>query len=146
MPTRTSLRDLAHTALQGVAATAGRVFKARSMPLPGAGSAGAAPKLPALLLYADRLQREDLASGGAYTVIVILTVHVVAEAATEEALDSALDTISADVESCLITDASLVAEVETISQSQIERQTNATGENFAGQDVHQYVLRWTEFV
>ena len=148
MPTRTSLRDLAYAALQSVAGVS--VFKARALPLPGAGTAGAAPKLPALLLYADRLQREDLASnpGGtcAYTVVTILTVHVVADAASEAALDSALDAISADVESRMLSDDALVSAVDTIAQSQIERAVDMSGERISGQDVHQYALRWTEFV
>jgi hypothetical protein len=146
MPTRSSLRDLAIAALTaGVADVSGRVLASRYAPVPGASNAGDAPMLPALLVYADRIQRE---ASAAYTqaVVVVLTVHVVAEAATEAQLESDLDSISDDVESIILSDSDLNAALEGVMQTQVERAVNPVGDRYTGQDIHQFALRWTEFI
>lgn len=146
MPTRRSLRDLAIAALSdGVAAVDGRVLASRYAPVPGASNAGDAVILPALLVYADRIQRES-AAAGVYAVVVVMTVHVVAEATTESQLESDLDSISEEVESIVLGDASLNAPLEGVMQAQVERAVNPIGDRYSGQDVHQFALRWTEFI
>lgn len=149
MPTRKTLRDLAIAALSddesGVTAVAGRVYASRIAPLPGASNAGTAPKFPALMVYADRIQREATAAS-VQAVVVVLTVHVVSEAATESALEAELDSISESVESILFSDTDFNEDLEGIMQTQVERAVSADSDRYSGQDVHQFALRWTEFI
>lgn len=146
MPTRASLRDQAISALSdGVTAVSGRVHASRFAPLASESNAGGATALPALLVYADKLQR-DAEAASVHAVVVVLTVQVVAEATTEAALESSLDSISASVESIILSDSDLNENLEGILQTQLERETRQDADRYAGRDVHQYALRWTEFI
>lgn len=145
-PARASLRAQAVARLTSqVTAVAGRVHASRSLPLPGNAVDGGTAALPALLVYADRLVREE-ASATAYHVTVALTVLVRVEQATEADTEADLDAISAAVETALLTDATLTGQLDAILQAEMVRTIDAGGERIAGQDAHQYALRWTEIV
>ncbi len=145
-PTRADLRARAVACLTSqVAAVAGRVHTGRALPIPGDATDGGTPALPALLVYADRLAREAV-SASAYHVTVALTVIVRVEQPTEATAETELDAISAAVETALLTDATLAGQLDSILQAEMVRTVEAGGERIAGQDAHQYALRWTELV
>lgn len=143
-PTRASLRAQAVARLTAqVTAVAGRVHASRSLPLPGNATDGGTAALPALLVYADRLVREVRADD-IYRATAILTVHVRAEQPTEALLEAELDALSTAVETALLADATLAAQLDAILQTEVARQVGAGGERVAGTDAHQFALRWTE--
>ncbi len=145
-PTRAGLRALAAGRLASqVGAVAGRLHAGRALPIPGDATDGGTPALPALLVYADRLVREAV-SASAYHVTVVLTVIVRVEQPTEAATEAELDAISTAVETALLTDATLAGQLDSVLQAEIVRTVEAGGERIAGQDAHQYALRWTELV
>ena len=145
-PTRATLRAQAVTRLAAeVTAVSGRAHASRALPLPGAAVDGGTAALPALLVYADRLVREARADG-TYHVTVALTVLVRSEQPTEAALEAELDALSAAVETAILTDPTMLAGLDSILQAEIVRTVEAGGARIAGQDAHQYALRWTEIV
>lgn len=145
-PTRTSIRAQAVSRLTAqVAAVSGRVYSSRSLPLPGDASDGGAPVMPCLQVYADR-QTRDARADDAFDVTATLVVVVRVERQTEAQVETDLDTLSAEVETALLTDATLTGAVTAILRGEIARQVDGSAERIAGADVHQYQVRWTEFV
>lgn len=145
-PTRTSIRAQAVSRLTDqVPAVSGRVFPSRVLPLPADAADGGTALLPCLLVYADR-QTRDARADGAFDVTATLFVVVRVERQTEAQVETDLDTLSAAVETALLTDTTLTGAVTAILRGEIARQVDGSAERIAGADVHQYQIRWTEVV
>lgn len=124
----------------------GRVYQSRAWPLPAAGVSGAG-RMPAALVYADRMRRVSLAqAGGAPTFRTTLTIGVVlrAEGRTEAEVEATLDALADALDAAILTDPGTVAIAEDVSQYDSQRDIRAEADAVLGHEAIAFDLQFTE--
>lgn len=130
----------------GVAGLGGRVHSSRAWPLQASGIGGAA-RMPAALVYADRLRRTSVSGGMSaptYRTILTITIVLRAEGKTEAAVESSLDTLGTAVESAIFTHPGTMAIAEDIVASDCARDLRPDGDLIVGQEAISLDLQFTE--